>query len=151
MFNTAQTDYIKSLVPTMREQGYEYYVAYSDFDRSDNSSPDVYIVFSREKIDPQGLYVFSIPADSVLYSVNSSNYSRTNGNDIRVSITNYNGSTLTVDRWEHIYTNAEFTGFAVQPDITKGTEVQTNETLQAVGIIISVCLLFTVFISFFKR
>ena len=29
MFSTAQNDYLKSLIPAMRRQGYRYYLAYS--------------------------------------------------------------------------------------------------------------------------
>lgn len=50
MFSTAQNDYLKSLIPAMRRQGYRYYLAYSDNDRDNNYNPDLYVIFAKDKI-----------------------------------------------------------------------------------------------------
>ena len=49
MFSDAQQRYIASLVASMRGE-YPYYIAYSDFKNSNSDSPQLYIVFCKEKI-----------------------------------------------------------------------------------------------------
>lgn len=73
MFSTAQNDYLKSLIPAMRRQGYRYYLAYSDNDRDNNYNPDLYVIFAKDKIMANSLYSYSVTAGSVRYSIITSN------------------------------------------------------------------------------
>lgn len=120
MFSTVQTDVIKSLIPVMRRQGYKYYIAYT-YTRTGNYStvdPDLYIVFSEDKITASDLYTYSVPSGSVKYSIRTPNYSTNSSavNTDRLFSSSFSGS-LTINPYEHIYTNSVFSGSSVQPDI----------------------------------
>lgn len=149
LFDTAQMDIIEYLVPTMRNEGYSYYVAYSNTDTSSSSyyrrEPDLYFVFSKEKITASSAYNYAVPKGSVRYICRSNDYSSSNyaDNSARIKSESFSGN-LSIEPYEHIYTNAEFSSQTVQPDILKG-EQPTNEYLQGIGIILSAFLLFTVF------
>ena len=67
MFSDAQQRYIASLVASMRAE-YPYYIAYSDYRNSSSDSPQLYIVFCKEKITSKGLYSYVVPA-GVRYAV----------------------------------------------------------------------------------
>lgn len=149
MFSTAQTDYVKSLVPTLRKAGYDYYLAYTDNERT-TGSPDLYIIFSKDEIIANNLYSYSIPEYSVRYAITTSNYS-SNYSGSRISVSSLAGTSINIDSFEHIYSNARYSSYSLQPDITKGNEVQLNATLQACSIVVTCALLFSVFLSFFKR
>lgn len=122
MFSTAQEQYLKSLVPTMVDAGYPYYIAYT-YTNTNNSgwgytaTPDLYVVFSKQPITANGGYSYTVPANSVRYVIRTGNYSSSNtaNNSSRVLTETFSGS-LSVDVYEHIYTNAEFAGVALQPD-----------------------------------
>lgn len=152
MFSTAQNDYLKSLVPVMRDQGYRYYVAYSDNDRDNSYNPDLYVIFSRDKITANSLYSYSVPAGSVRYSIISSNTSY-NNTAYRVTTASLGAFTLSVDRYEHIYSNAVPATNAVmlQPDVLYTGEVYARETLAAVGIVLTIGLFVTWFWRLFSR
>lgn len=131
----------------MRERGYTYYVAYTNSNTGGYYSyePDLYFVFSKEKITANSAYTYTAPAGSVMYIVRTVNYSGGNGavNTARVTTQTY-GGTFTVDAYEHIYSNAEYSGTTIQPDILS-EGVKQNEYLQAQGIILAAFLLFVVF------
>lgn len=152
MFSTAQNDYLKSLVPVMRQQGYRYYVAYSDNDRGNNYDPDLYVIFAKDKITANGLYSYSVPAGSVRYSIITSNTSY-NNTAYRVSTASVGVSMVTVDRYEHIYSNAAPATDTVQlqPDILYTEGVYQNETLAAVGIVLTIGLFVAWFWRLFSR
>lgn len=152
MFSTAQNDYLKSLVPVMRDQGYRYYVAYSDNDRDNSYNPDLYVIFSRDKITANSLYSYSVPAGSVRYSIISSNTSY-NNTAYRVTTASLGAFTLSVDRYEHIYSNAVPATNAVmlQPDVLYTGEVYARETLAAVGIVLTIGLFVVWFWRLFSR
>lgn len=147
LFNTAQQTYCDSLIPTMRERGYSYYVAYSHTytDSYYRYEPDLYLVFSKQKITANSAYSFTVPQGSIMYSIRTGNYSSNNNavNTSRVTSQTY-GGTFTVDAYEHIYSNAEFAGHTIQPDIlAKG--VKQNEILNAQSIVVLAFFLFIVF------
>ena len=152
MFSTAQNDYLKSLVPVMRQQGYRYYVAYSDNDRSNNYDPDLYVIFSKDKITANSLYSYIVPAGSVRYSIITSNTSY-NNTAYRVITASVGASTVSVDRYEHIYSNAAPATDTVQlqPDILYTGEVYVRETVSAVGIVLVIGLFVSWFWKFFSR
>lgn len=152
MFSTAQNDYLKSLIPVMRHQGFRYYVAYSDNDRGNNYDPDLYVIFSKDKIMADDLYRYSVPDGSVRYSIITSNTSY-NNTAYRVTTASLGAFTLTVDRYEHIYSNAAPATNTVllQPDILYTGEVYVNETLAAVGIVLVIGLFVAWFWRLFSR
>ncbi|HIU35414.1 MAG TPA: hypothetical protein IAC53_02240, partial [Candidatus Fimenecus excrementigallinarum] len=129
MFNEAQQTIIEALVPTMRKEGYTYYVAYTYTNTSswsdDSNQPDLYLVFSREEITASSAYRFSVPAGSVRYICRSDNYSRYDDsvNSPRIASESFSGW-LSINVYEHVYTNASFTGSTLQPDVLKGERTQ---------------------------
>ena len=152
MFSTSQNDYLKSLVPVMRQQGYRYYVAYSDNDRNNNYDPDLYVIFSKDKITANSLYSYSVPAGSVRYNIITSNTSY-NNTAYRVTTASVGASTVTVDRYEHVYSNAvpAMDTVQLQPDILYTGEVYVRETVSAVGIVLTIGLFVTWFWRLFSR
>ena len=152
MFSTAQNDYLKSLVPVMRQQGYRYYIAYSDNDRDNNYNPDHYVIFAKDKITANSLYSYSVPASSVRYNIITSNTSY-NNTAYRVTTASVGASTVTVDRYEHVYSNAvpAMDTVQLQPDILYTGEVYARETVSAVGIVLTIGLFVTWFWRLFSR
>lgn len=152
MFSTAQNDYLKSLVLVMRQQGYRYYIAYSDNDRDNNYNPDLYVIFAKDKITANSLYSYSVPASSVRYNIITSNTSY-NNTAYRVTTASVGASTVTVDRYEHVYSNAvpAMDTVQLQPDILYTGEVYARETVSAVGIVLTIGLFVTWFWRLFSR
>lgn len=149
MFSTAQQAYCDSLIPTMYARGYPYYIAYTysipSSGWNQQSVPDLYIVFSKDPITSSNGYSYSVPSDSVRYAIRTNNYSTSSGanNSERMAVSNFYGN-LTVDPYEHIYSNATFTGSTIQPDILDKGGKQ-NEYLQAQGFMLTAFFLFVVF------
>ncbi len=147
MFSTAQQAYCDALIPTMYERGYSYYVAYTNVNSGSyySNEPDLYFVFSKEKITASSAYSFTASAGSVMYIVRTGNYSGGSGsvNSDRVTSKNFSGS-FTVDKYEHIYSNAEFASQTIQPDILQ-EGVKQNVYMQGQGIILTAFFLFIVF------
>lgn len=129
MFSTNQIEIVETLVPTMMSKGYSHYVAYTNTNTSNwtNNEPDLYFIFSNEEITANSAYSFNIPSGSVRCVVRSGNYSSSNSavNTQRIVSEEYTTTTLTVDVYEHIYTNAEFQGVTIQPDILQEGRVNT--------------------------
>lgn len=142
MFSTAQQAYIDALLPTYAKDGYKYYVVYTD--SVDNSSswystePDLYAVFSKETISAKSAYSYGVGESSIIVAVRSSNYnsSSTASNVDRITVTDYAAQTLTIPKYEHIYTNAEFTGHTLQPDYYLTTGGETNVQIEALSVIV---------------
>ena len=153
MFSDAQQGYIASLVASMRDE-YPYYIAYSDFRYGSYENASIYVIFSKEKIISRGLYSYEVPT-GVKYSLITNNYSSYNNNTARTLVTSFNGGVITVPIYEFIYTNAEFSGSSVQPDINKLYGGDYNAQLQSTNFIFVVaCLtimLLDVFFSFRRR
>lgn len=148
MFSTNQLEIVKALVPTMREQGYKYYIAYTytDIDSSWNSSiePDLYFVFSKEKITAQSGYKYTIPENSIQYVCRSGNYSTSTSavNTDRIKKQSISGI-LNIDLYEHIYSNAEYGETQViMPDILGGEMYAENVYIQATNFILGAFLFF---------
>lgn len=148
MFSTAQEQYLKSLIPTMVDSGYSHYIAYT-YTNTNNSSwgytatPDLYVVFSKQPITANDGYSYTVPADSVRYVIRTGNYSSSNtaNNSERVRTESFSGH-LSVDVYEHIYTNAEFSGVALQPDFGYESGVYSNYVSLALSIALVTLLLF---------
>lgn len=153
MFNTNQIEIVETLVPTMLAKGYTHYVAYTNTNTSNWSStePDIYIIFSNEEITATSSYSYNIPSDSVRVVVRSSNYSSSTSavNTERIVTEEYTATTLNVDVYEHIYTNAVFTGTSIQPDILReGSANQIYDTYNSV--ILTAILFFIVLWEMWK-
>lgn len=151
MFSTNQDNIIKTLVPAMRRQGYRYYIAYTNTstESSWNSSSevDLYIIFSSEEILANSQYSYSVPDGAVRYSIRSGNYSTSNNavNTERLVSSSFSG-TVNIDVYEHVYTNAEFSGYSVQPDILYTAQGgYLYEGVIAASLLCATLLLFIVF------
>ena len=145
MFSDAQQRYIASLVASMRGD-YPYYIAYSDFKNSDYDSPQLYIVFCKEKITSRGLYSYVVPA-GVRYAVNTYNYSSYNSSSARTVVTAYSGGTLNIPVYEWIYTNSEFSSYSVQPDVNSLYGGDYNAQIQVQNFVVIAALLAFLFAS----
>lgn len=145
MFSDAQQRYIASLVASMRGE-YPYYIAYSDFRNSDYDSPQLYIVFCKEKITSKGLYSYVVPA-GVRYAVNTYNYSSYNSSSARTVVTAYSGGTLNIPVYEWIYTNSEFSSYSVQPDVNSLYGGDYNAQIQVQNFVVITALLAFLFAS----
>ncbi len=151
MFSSNQQAYIDALLPTYAKEGYKYYVCYTN--TLVNSSyyystdPDLYVIFSQERISAADAYTFDIAEPSILVSVRSGNYSTNSNanNGARVTVSDYSAQELIIQPYEHVYTNAEFESYALQPDYYLGTGGETNVQVQGVSFIILV-IAFYIFI-----
>lgn len=147
MFTTAQQEYIKTFLPTYAKDGYKYYVVYTDsLYNDDNYSsyrPDLYFIFSKKIISATDAYSYDIQESSILVSVRSYNYSSygSSNNSSRVSVSSYTKKTLFIKPFEHIYTNAEFEGVALQPDYNLISGGETNVRLEAISFVLIVSLI----------
>ena len=149
MFSTAQQAYIDALLPTYAKEGYKYYVVYSDNVSNSgyygSTDPDLYAIFSKEQITGQDGYTYDVPDDSIIISVRTSNYSSSSSavNTDRVVVEDYTAQTLTVNPYEHIYTNAEFSGHTLQPDYYLASGGETNVQIEAINFVILTIFIFT--------
>lgn len=156
MFSTAQQEYIKTLLPTFAKEGYKYYVAYSDSLYSSNNyssyRPDLYIIFSKKSISASDAYSYDIQEPAVIVSIRSYNYSSYSSvnNSARVTVTNYTQSRFTIEPYEHIYTNAEFQGVALQPDYNLISGGETNVRLEAISFVLLISLIISLFSRVFR-
>lgn len=157
MFSTNQIEVLSALVPTMKNKGFDYYVAYTSTSVNSGwgsvANPDLYVVFSRDKIVSSSGYDYTIPEGSLLYSIRTVNYSTSDYgvNSERFVKSEFAGN-LSINEYEHIYSNAEYIeGSVTMPDLNFRGVGEQYEKIDGIGIVISVVLLFVVFCSFFKR
>ena len=156
MFSTNQIEYVKTLLPTYANQGYKYYIAYTNNDNTNyySTNPDLYVIFSKDKITASDGYNYSVnPEETVIISIRTGNYSTSTSadNSERVLVNQYVNETLFIDEWEHIYTNAEFTGHTLQPDYNLISGGETNVRLEAITFVLLVYLLITIGSKLFRR
>lgn len=144
MFSAQELEWIEALIETMREKGYKYYVAHT-VTESDNDT-DAVVVFSQEPILGNGLYNFTV-SEGVRYTLNSSGYSSYQGGGARTTVDTYSGS-LNVNNTEFVYTNAEYSGSTLQPDI-RMTGGVADESIQTSGLLIAMLFLTVVFFRLF--
>ena len=151
-FSTNQLNYINSVMSTLIAENPDvFYVAYTDTSTSTGDA-DLYIAVSDESISTTNGYTFSISAGSYkLYSIITGNYSSYQGNNNqRVTVSTRSSSTLTVDVYEHISTNAMYTTETIlQPDYINSIGGYTNVQNQTA--LTAVLLLFTFFCTVLKR
>ena len=139
----------------MREQGYKYYIAYT-YTNTDSSwgsitKPDLYFVFSKEKITAESGYKYTIPENSIQYVCRSGNYSTnsTAVNTDRIKKHSISGQ-LNIDLYEHIYSNAEYGESVVMPDILGGEQYAEIVYTQATNFILGAFLFFVVIWEMWK-
>lgn len=151
MFTAVEMDYVAGLVEQMRGQGYLYYIARTVTDSG--SRFDLECVFSKDEIMANGMTSFSVPADSVLYQIDSTGYtiggSYNQQSGSRVVVRSYSGSYSFADT-EFGYSNATFEGGTVLPDLRR-REGQTSESNQAVVLLLGLSVLLFVFALWFRR
>jgi hypothetical protein len=143
MLSRDNLEYARQLVEANRDD-YPYYVIVTNTNISDNydyQSPSFKVYLSKSKINANGRYTFTIPNNSYCYSVISSNASRQYHSE-RVSVSNYSGI-LSVPTYEFCYTNAEFSGNTVQPDVLADNNV-TQSHFDGVSLIMLAVLLSSV-------
>jgi len=161
-FSTQELQYLDGLVPSYYENGYKYYVAYTNTNTNSSSSsaqtgtPDMIVYFSKNEITTSGYGQFIVPAGSIKCSVVASDYYSGYGSSYylgsRLLTTSVNSQTLDIPDYEHIFSNAVGTAesVALSPN-PYGMEMKYNETLGASAFLIGVLLMFTVFIRIFMR
>lgn len=148
MFSTAQQAYIEALLPTYAKEGYKYYVVYSDNVANSgyytSTDPDLYAVFSKERISAQDAYTYDIGDSSIIVTVRSGNYSSSSSavNTDRIVVEDYAAQTLSINPYEHVYTNAEFETYALQPDYYLASGGETNVQIQGVSFLMLIIALF---------
>lgn len=157
MFSTNQIEVLSALIPTMKDKGFDYYVAYTSTNTGSSwgsqTTPDLYVVFSQDKIEASSGYDYTIPEGSVIYTIRTANYSTSDYgvNTDRFVASEFSGQ-LSIDLYEHIYSNAEYgESSVVMPDFNFRGAGEQYEKTNGVGIVLTAVLLFIVFCSFFKR
>ncbi len=157
MFSTNQQAYIEALLPTYAKEGYKYYVCYTNTMVNSgyyySADPDLYVIFSKERISATDAYTFDIAESSIIVAVRCGNYSTSSNanNSARLTVTDYAAQTLTVPEYEHIYTNAEFQTYALQPDYYLTSRGETNVQIQALSFIVLVIALYAFIRKLWKR
>lgn len=150
MWNDSYKDYVKELVKTNYKE-YPYYIAHTCTYWGINNTavyPSFKVYFSKEPIQANDLYNYTLKGDSLCYSVIGGNGNQ-NYHDSRVTTANALGN-VKINDYEFIYTNAEFTGSTVQPDILATTSVSQSH-FDAVGLIILAILLGSVVVKILKH
>lgn len=148
MFSTNQQAYIEALLPTYAKEGYKYYVAYTDSVANSgyytSTNPDLYVLFSKKRISAKDAYIYDVQDDSIIVAVRCGNYSSSSSanNSERVVVSDYSAKTLSIPVYEHIYTNAEFESYALQPDYYLNSVGETNVQVQANSFILLTIALF---------
>ena len=123
MLSTNELDWSKSLIGTMKEQGYSNYLIYSE--SNTNSEYDFYCIFSKSEITSSGLYSYNIQ-EGRRYKVNSGGY-RWNEANSMIETDTVNGN-LNIPDYETVYTNAKFAVEGiVQPDIIYNQDAGSSQ------------------------
>lgn len=149
MWSDSNRDYVKQLVETMHKE-YPYYVAHTcTYWGISNSAayPTFKVYFSKEPIEATGLCSYQLPAKSIVYNIRAGN-ANSNYQDERVTVYSA-GGTLSINDYEFIYTNAEFTGSTVQPDILATSDV-TQSHFDGVSLILLSVLLGAVVVKLIR-
>lgn len=136
----------------MFKQGYEHYIAYSNtiLDYYTIVPPDLYIIFSTENITASSAYNYIIPSGSIRYIIRTPNYSTSQYgvNTARIVTENFSGN-LSINVYEHVYSNAEYSSTTIQPDILQEGSY-SNVYMQANSIILATFLLVFCFLQMWK-
>ena len=127
MFSNNQLSIMKPLVAQMRDRGYSYYLAVQNVSSSEYYDYDMFIYFSDEEITSLSQYLYTLPANTIKYSIRSGNVS-TSHPENRMDISHLSSETsLSINSYEFVSTNANFSTSFIVPDYTY-TEVKNGET-----------------------
>lgn len=140
MWSDSYRDYVKQLVLTNRAE-YPYYVAHTCTYLGSTSSydqPNFKVYFSKEPITATSLYNYSLPSGSICYNVIGGN-GNNNYHSARMSVVNAS-SNISINNYEFIYSNAEYSTNSIQPDILATNEVTRADYQGTTAIIITVLL-----------
>lgn len=145
MWSEVNKEYVKELVISNRNE-YPYYLAvtstnYSSYSDYNHASFKVY--FSKKPIKADGLYNYVFEDSAVVYSVISNNAS-SNSLDPRVQTTSYRGN-LAINKYEFVYTNAEFKTESIQPDILS-TNLVSQSHFDGVSLIL-ICIFLSMIVA----
>lgn len=156
MFSTNQINYIESFLPTYAQQDYTHYVAYTDSTNTSGyyqTEPDLYIIFAKSEITAVDGYTYTVPEGAVQLCIRTGNYSSSSSanNSDRVVVRDFTGTELSIDEYEHIYTNATFTGYTLQPDINLINGGETNVRIEAISYILLTVIAFVVLCKLWFR
>ncbi len=157
MFSTNELQYIDTLIPTYAKEGYKYYVVYSNTVVNSgygySTQPDIYAVFSKEAISAEDAYTYVVKDSSILVAVRCSDYSSSSSavNTSRVVVTDYAAQTLSINEYEHVYTNAEFESYALQPDYTLSSGGGNIVATETIGYVITIAVLVCLFSRLFNH
>ena len=107
MFSTTQMTFIENTVMNMYLQGYEYYIVHTNTNLSSSyyQWQDLTLYFSKEPITRNSDYSYTIPNETLMYDVITSNASRNYYDDARVDITTLSSRTILINDYEFIATN----------------------------------------------
>lgn len=133
------------------DDGYDYYLIYSNNDWNTSyygQTVAAYVVRSKDPITAQGRYSYSCSGDYVMYSVISANASERYHNE-RVTVTTGSDRVFNIDEWEYVYTNAEWEGASLQPDLKADNGV-SHADFTAVSIILCVVLFTTLLLRILR-
>lgn len=148
MWSDSYRDYVKQLVISNREE-YPYYIAHTCtyWGGTSYDQPNFKVYFSKEPITATSLYSYTLAADSICYSVIGSN-GNTNYHSARTTVSNVSGN-VTVNNYEFIYSNAEYSTNSIQPDILATNNV-TRVDYQGISAIIITVLLGVIVFNMFR-
>lgn len=147
MFSTTQQQYIDDVVLQMYLQGYKYYVVHTNTninDYSNNEWRDLTFYFSKDEIKAISQYKYQITNSALKYSVRTSNASR-NYSEERVVITNQNATTITINNYEFISTNAtnsQTMNVLAELEYQRSNSIDYNMNLNDVYVIPFVVMIF---------
>lgn len=144
MFSEVQRNFIQQFVLANKDK-YPYYIAYTNTNISNiggGDSVSFYLILSKSPITASSQYVYSIPSNSERFAVRSGNASY---NYHAERVTSLQPVTqVTINDYEWCYTNAEFSGVSLQPDvmITNGVEQSHFDGFAIALFVIIVSVLF---------
>lgn len=132
--------------------GYDYYLLYSNTNIGNNywyDEPSAYLVVSDKPIVANSRYNYSVSGNSATYSIITTNASE-RYNTERISVTTATHSkTVDINKYEFVYTNAEFDGATLQPDFN-ATRSVTAPQFQGFSLIIGGVILLTLLTKIFN-
>lgn len=112
MFSTSQQDMTKSLTSSYFENGFKYYIVHTNTKLDDSYNNynfyDLTFYFSKSPINVNN-NKFTFSGDVIKINAISRNVSTSNNDNKlnRMNVSTFNGSSVTVPIYEHIYTNAD--------------------------------------------
>ena len=144
MISEVQREYVKQLL-LANHRSYPYYIVYSNNNVNgsySNDDWDLFVIMSPSKITADTLYHYTIPNNSVMYGIRSSNASYNYHSERLSSFSAPNN--LTVNNYQFVYSNAEYSCITCQPDIL-ATNYVTQSHFDGFGVALTIILLSVVF------